>query len=45
LTLRQREERGNTFATEIENSLGSDVISLNGEEIMKQVEKIPFTLS
>jgi hypothetical protein len=45
LTLRQREEHGNTFASEIEYSLGSDVISLKGEEIMKQVEKIPVTLS
>jgi hypothetical protein len=36
LTLRRREEHGNTFAPEIELSLGFDGIPLNGEEIIKR---------
>ncbi|MGV8137344.1 MAG: hypothetical protein AB2L20_19185 [Mangrovibacterium sp.] len=36
MTLRRREEHGNTFAPEIELSLGFDGIPLNGEEIIKR---------
>jgi hypothetical protein len=34
LTLRRREEHGNTFAPEIELSIGFVGIPLNGEEII-----------
>jgi hypothetical protein len=36
LTLRRREEHGNTFAPEIELSIGYDGIPLKGEEIIER---------
>jgi hypothetical protein len=36
LTLHRREEHGNTFAPEIELSIGFDGIPLNGEEIIER---------